>query len=128
MKFSDHLKYLSEGKLNEEKENDKTFSEEVKNFFLDKFSYAKLETDERGEYILVHIDRVKKIGDYQARVYPEGNNKIGFSFALHSNGESNLTTLMESPVISTTTKDYQKFATKWFKDTTAIVEKINSLV
>ena len=126
MKFSEHLKYLSEGKLNEEKGNDKTFSEEVKNFFLDKFPYAKLDTQKVGEHISVKLDKFKQIGEYQANVYPEVNNKISFTLTLVT-PDSEFITLMYSGVKSTTTKDYQKFAEKWFKNSAKIIEDLSDI-
>lgn len=122
--FSEHLKFLVEGKLNEAPP-DQAFSQEVKDFFLNKFEFTKLTKMGMSEVIIVELDKFPKVGEYQARVYPEGKNKISYTLSFIPKGSTNIVTLMESPIISTSTNDYQKIASKIFKNASTIVEKIS---
>lgn len=119
--FNDYMKYLKEST------KDSPFSEEVRDF-LSNLPYGKFEEDFDDVIFKINIDSIKRIGDYEVRVYPEDDGFVCMTFSLNSADKNQgLVTLFESQKITTSNKDYQKYFKKFINTVTKIVTDLSTL-
>jgi len=120
--FSEHLKFLVEGKLNEAT-NDQAFSQEVYDFLSNEPMYVLNKNHIEAE---LELDEFPKIGKLLVKVYSEGKDKITFCLELITK-DKELVTLAKSPVIDTTKQDYKKYSKKFVKYAAKMVSDLSML-
>lgn len=119
--FSEHLKFLVEGKLNESVSKD--FDPDVKEV-LEELPYITFNKDALGKTAIAKLDDVKRIGTYSCNIYPNSSKDIAVTISLKDGNE--YVTLAER-MFNFEDAAWEKNFKKFINEARKIVEKLSEL-
>ncbi|HQJ56728.1 MAG TPA: hypothetical protein PLH46_03695 [Caldisericia bacterium] len=121
--FSEHLKFLVEGKLNEA--DSKDFHPDVKEV-LEELPYITFNKDALGKTAIAKLDDVKRVGAYSCNIYPNSEKDIAVTISLKPVDSNKIITLSER-LINTEDSAWEKNFKKFINEARKIVEKLSEL-
>lgn len=121
--FSEHLKFLVEGKLNEAVSKD--FDPDVKEV-LEELPYITFNKDVLGKTAIAKLDDVKRVGTYSCNIYPNSEKDIAVTISLKPVDSNKIITLSER-LINTEDSAWEKNFKKFINEARKIVEKLSEL-
>ena len=121
--FSEHLKFLVEGKLNEAVSKD--FDPDVKEV-LEELPYITFNKDALGKTAIAKLDDVKRVGTYSCNIYPNSEKDIAVTISLKPVDSNKIITLSER-LINTEDSAWEKNFKKFINEARKIVEKLSEL-
>jgi len=121
--FSEHLKFLVEGKLNESVSKD--FDPDVKEV-LEELPYITFNKDALGKTAIAKLDDVKRVGTYSCNIYPNSEKDIAVTISLKPVDSNKIVTLSER-LINTEDVAWEKNFKKFINEARKIVEKLSEL-